>query len=254
MDHIREHGFLVRRSISPALAWPRALDRRRGERLKEHLEAILFDQGIETSFSLVHFRNADELRSAVERNGCDTVLAVLPEGSRAPRSGNDTHEQIKKLLDVPSQCVQHDHTLSFQVATQQWADIKKIDDRRVRRTRQTYELCLGNLLVKHHWFPFAPYDPFHYHVHVGLDVGGVHNTDAAACLGYGFQRAPERRRDSPPIGADIPLVRPRWRYAKSTSHPCNRRGPLYPPGKLDPAKLGDMKSRLHSAGGNVKTR
>ena len=65
MDHIREYGFLVRRPINPALAWPRGLDRHRGERLKHHLEAILLDQGIETSFSLVLFRNADELRSMV---------------------------------------------------------------------------------------------------------------------------------------------------------------------------------------------
>lgn len=140
---------------------------------------------------MVRYRDADDLRSAVERNGYDTVLAVLPEGWRAPRSGNDTHEQIKRLLDVPSQCLQHDHTLPIQVARQDWAEIKRMDDKRVRRTRQTYDLCLGNLLVKHHWFPFAPYDPFHYQVQIGLDVGGVHNTNAVACLGYGFRRPTE---------------------------------------------------------------
>ena len=77
------------------------------------------------------------------------------------------------------------------MASQDWAAIKKIDDKRVRRTRQTYEMCLGNLLVKNHWFPFAPYDPFHYQVHIGLDVGGVHSTHAVSCLGYGFQRPTE---------------------------------------------------------------
>jgi hypothetical protein len=188
MDHIRKHGFLVRRPINPALAWPSNLERQRGERLKEHFEAILCDQGIEATFSLVHFRNAEELRSQVERNGYDTVLAVLPEGWRAPRSANDTHEQLKRRLDVPSQCIQHDNTLPMHVATREWAAIQGMDDKRVRRARQTYEMCLGNLLVKHHWFPFAPYDPFHYNVHVGLDVGGIHNTHAVACLGYGFQR------------------------------------------------------------------
>ncbi len=191
MDHIREHGFLVRRPINPAIAWPARLDRQLADRLKEHFDAILFDHGIEATFSLVRYRDADDLRSAVERNGYDTVLAVLPEGWRAPRSGNDTHEQIKRVLDVPSQCLQHDHTLPIQVARQDWAEIKMMDDKRVRRTRQTYDLCLGNLLVKHHWFPFAPYDPFHYQVQIGLDVGGVHNTNAVACLGYGFRRPTE---------------------------------------------------------------
>jgi hypothetical protein len=48
-----------------------------------------------------------------------------------------------------------------------------------------------NLLVKHHWVPFAPAQPFHYNVHVGIDVGGRHNNRIMACAGYGFA-APER--------------------------------------------------------------
>ena len=57
------------------------------------------------------------------------------------------------------------------MAKEDWTAIKQNQDH-VRRTRQAYELCLGNLLVKHHWFPFAPCEAFHYNVHVGLDVGG----------------------------------------------------------------------------------
>jgi hypothetical protein len=191
MDRIRENGFLVRRPINPALAWPAKLDRHRGDRLKLHFEAILLDQGIETTFCLIPFNNVDELRAKVEKGAYDTVVAVLPEGWRAPRSANDTHEQIKRRLDVPSQCLHHDHTLQIEVAKQDWAAIKLIDAKHVRRARQTYELCLGNLLVKHHCFPFAPNDPFHYQVHVGLDVGGVHNTHAVSCVGYGFKRPKE---------------------------------------------------------------
>jgi hypothetical protein len=193
MDHIREYGFLTRRPMNPALAWPRRreLSEHGGERLKEHLQAILLDQGIDVAFSVIRYRDADELRSEVERNGYDTLLAVLPEGWRAPKSTNSTHEKIKRQLDIPSQCVQYDHTLPREVAGQDWQAIKKMDDRMVRRTRQIYEMCLGNLLVKHHWFPFAPYEAFHYNVHVGLDVGGVHNTHAVACLGYGFRRPTE---------------------------------------------------------------
>jgi hypothetical protein len=191
MDHIRQNGFLVQRSINPALAWPAKFGRERAGRLKEHLEAILLDQGIETTFTVVPFNHADHLRSQIEQNGYDTVLVVLPEGSQSPRSGDDTHDRVKRLLDIPSQCIHHDHTLSFPTAKQDWAAIKQNQDRHVRRARQAYELCLGNLLVKHHWLPFAPCEPFHYNVHVGLDVGGVHNTHAVACVGYGFRRPAE---------------------------------------------------------------
>jgi hypothetical protein len=80
MDHVRQYGSLVQRSINPALAWPARLDQERGECLKEHLEAILADQGIDANFSMVPYHSADDLRRNVERSGCDTVLAVLPEG------------------------------------------------------------------------------------------------------------------------------------------------------------------------------
>jgi hypothetical protein len=191
MDHIRQYGFLVQRSINPALAWPEKLDCERGNCLKEHLEAIFVDQGIDATFSLVPFHSADDLRRQVEKDGHDSVLVVLPEGWRAFRSGNDTHDQIKRLLDVPSQCIHHDHTLPLPLARQDWKTIKKMEDKWVRRIRQAYDITLGNLLVKNHWFPFAPYDPFHYQIHVGLDVGGVHNTHAVACLGYGFKHPTE---------------------------------------------------------------
>jgi hypothetical protein len=62
----------------------------------------------------------------------------------------------------------------------------QVEPKLARRIRQRYELCIWNLLVKHHWVPFAPNEPFHYNVHVGLDVGGQHNNRAMACLGYGF--------------------------------------------------------------------
>lgn len=172
MDHIRQNGFLVQRSINPALAWATKFGRERADRLKEHLEAILLDQGIETTFTVVSFNHPDHLRSQIEQNSCDTVLVVLPEGSQSLRSADDTHDRVKRLLDIPSQCVHHDHTLSFPMAKEDWTAIKQNQDRHVRRTRQAYELCLGNLLVKHHWFPFAPCEAFHYNVHVGLDVGG----------------------------------------------------------------------------------
>jgi hypothetical protein len=191
MDAIRERGFLQRRPINPALAWPNRLDLARGEHLGRHFNAILSDHGIEQTFALLRYRTAEELRATIEREAYDTVMVILPEGSRQPHSADDTHEQIKRRLDVPSQCLQYDNTLPSDLAALEWSQIKNSTDKRTRRIRQRYELCVINLLVKHHWFPFAPYEPFHYNVHVGLDVGGVHNTNAVACLGYGFRRPTE---------------------------------------------------------------
>ena len=52
-------------------------------------------------------------------------------------------------------------------------------------------MTLNGLLVKHQWFPFIPAGAFAYNVHVGIDVGGMHNTEGLACLGYGFHH-PDR--------------------------------------------------------------
>jgi hypothetical protein len=87
---------------------------------------------------------------------------------------------------VPSQCIQHDHTLPEVWVGRPHADIQREDWRLARRIAQRYELCLWNLFAKLGWVPFAPADAFAYNVHVGLDVGGRHNNRAMACLGYGY--------------------------------------------------------------------
>jgi hypothetical protein len=187
-EHIRKYGFLIRRPIDPLLAWPSRLDQRGGTRLKEDLENIWECQGVQERFRLIRYDDIDEIRKAVERDGCDALLAVLPERSDSPARTDDTHERIKQGIEVPSQCIHWDNTLP-----REWIDkprrvLEQTDPRLARRILQKYQLTLGNLLVKSHWFPFAPATAFHYNVQVGLDVGGVHNTDAMACLGYGFAR------------------------------------------------------------------
>ena len=187
-DHVRKNGFLIRRAIDPVLAWPSSLNERGGIRMKEDLEMIWESQGVKERFRLIRYANVDEIRKAVEQAGHDALLAVLPERSDSPTDPDDTHERIKQCLEIPSQCIHWDNTLPREWLDKPRRALEQAKPKLAKRIRQKYELCLGNLLVKSHWFPFAPAAPFNYNVQVGLDVGGVHNTEAMACFGYGFGR------------------------------------------------------------------
>jgi len=187
-DHVRRYGFLQQRPINPALAWPHHLGDKPAERMKADINAILADQGIAFTFQLIRYRDVEQIRKEVEGSGYDALLAVLPEGRLANYQDNSTHEQIKQRIEVPSQCIHYDHTLSSRLVTHSSDELHGSDAKLLKRAHQRYELCIASLLVKHHWIPFAPADPFNFNVHVGMDVGGTHNTDALSCIGYGFSR------------------------------------------------------------------
>jgi hypothetical protein len=208
-EHIRRFGYLQRRPINPLLAWPREVAGRPvseipGQRMKSDLNKILEAKGIGYRFDLIQYENVEEIRQAIAgEEGYDALLAVLPEGGRAPRRPGSTHEQIKQNMEAPSQCIQYDHTLPSRWVDRPPEELFEKDRRTANRTRQRYELIVLGLLVKHHWIPFAPADAFNFNVQVGLDVGGVHNTDAVSCMGYGFRRPQEElifRPDEIPIG------------------------------------------------------
>jgi hypothetical protein len=186
--YIRRNGFLVRRPINPALAWPASLGKERGERMRRDLEFLSSKQGIEAKFGFILYNDVEDLRRKLDDRGNDTLLAVLPEASYSPYGADDTHEKLKRVIEVPSQCIHHDNTLPEEWVAKPWRELKGAQPRLAKAVQNRYALCLGNLLVKHHWFPFAPASPFRYNVHVGLDVGGVHDTHAMACIGYGFHR------------------------------------------------------------------
>ena len=186
-EHIRRYGFLQQRPINPLLAWTRRAGEQPADRFLKDMNRILVEQGINFKFTLFRYKDVEEIRREVERGEYDALLAVLPEGKDNPYEDNDTHEQIKRRIEVPSQCIHFNNTL-----TTDWTDrpIEELEEKKpkiARRIRQRYELCIGGLLVKHHWVPFAPADAFNYNVHIGLDVGGAHNTDVVSCFGYGFQ-------------------------------------------------------------------
>ena len=121
----------------------------------------------------------------------DSLFVVLPEGGRAKHRDDDTHEQVKKGIDVPSQCIQHDNTLSPRWKDSSWNEIERKDGRYARRIRSNYQMAMDSFLVKNHWVPFRPAQAFHYNVHLGIDVGGPHNNFVMACIGYGFANPSE---------------------------------------------------------------
>lgn len=186
---IRQHGFLEQRPINPLIACPRSFGERRARRLVSDLNWLIKHQGFEFQFAdLCMYGTVYDIRRAVQEGEHDTLFAVLPESYREANSDNDMHERIKKEIPVPSQCIYHDNTLPVEWVEKSWRAFKSEKLSLARRIQDRYQLCVWNLLVKHHWVPFAPVDPFHYNVHVGIDVGGKHNNRVMACIGYGFQR------------------------------------------------------------------
>lgn len=186
LERVKRYGFLHQRPINPLLACPPAFGVDRARRMRDDLNHILRSEGIEYTFSEIIYRDVEQLNSHIVRGDFDALLAVLPERGRAPYREGDTHERIKRRIEVPSQCIHHDHTLPESWVNRPQREFQEAQRQLAGRTRQRYELCLWNLLVKHHWVPFAPNDPFRYNIQVGLDVGGRHNNRALACLGYGF--------------------------------------------------------------------
>jgi hypothetical protein len=103
------------------------------------------------------------------------------------------HEQIKRTLNVPSQCIQFDNTFfdrsgQYPISNGKSATMGELP----RRTRDHYVNCVWGLAVKNHYIPFAPAESFHYNVHVGIDVGGRDNNKAMICVGYGLENPRER--------------------------------------------------------------
>jgi hypothetical protein len=184
---IRQNGYLEQRPINPLLAFPSRLGSIRANRLQRDLNWIIKNQGLDFKFgSPLLYGAVTEILAKIEKDGFDALFAVLPESESSEQNDLDTHEQIKRQIPVPSQCIHHDNTLPAKWAEKTPTDLKQVDNRLARRIENHYRQCILNLLVKHHWVPFAPSEPFSYNVHVAIDVGGRHNNRVMACIGYGF--------------------------------------------------------------------
>jgi hypothetical protein len=185
---IRKHGFLQRRNINPVLAFPEKFGPHSPQEMRNFLNRIWERQGINFRFEVFRYAGVEQLGREIERVGYDSAVVVLPERSSWGNRPNDTHEMIKKRIQVPTQCIHIDHTTPREWVGKSFSEFINRKPRLANRIRQIYELCLLNLLVKHGWVPFAPFDPFHYNVQIGLDVGGRYNDRVMACLGYGFSK------------------------------------------------------------------
>ena len=186
LEHIKRHGFLQHRPINPLLAWPMQFGWDRARRMMQDLNYILRSEGIEYAFEAFLYRDVEHLHAHIGRRGFDALLAVLPEGWRQPFRDDDTHEKIKRRVEIPSQCIHHDHTVPESWINRPHSEFAKDDPRHSKRIRQRATNCAcGTCWSSTTGFRSAV-DPFHYNVQVGLDVGGRHNNRAMACLGYGF--------------------------------------------------------------------
>jgi hypothetical protein len=186
MQCVKRNGFLRSMDINLALAWPTKLSGSRASRMQRDLNYMLKKRNIKYEFKLVRYGNVEDLRKKLADSGHDAVLVVLPEHSSQSGRPNDTHEQLKKRLEIPSKCIHQDNTLPEDLARIRVRDLDEQGTKAFNQVKQKYRLTLDHLLVKHGWIPFEPAEPFHFNVHVGLDVGGRRNDTVVACMGYGF--------------------------------------------------------------------
>ena len=179
---------MQQRPINPLLVYPKRYGATCANKLKNDLNRLVTENGLDFRFEEQWwYRTVHDIKQKVDQSEYDTLFAVLPEGHREKHSDRDTHEEIKREIAIPSQCIHHDNTLSQQTDNQ----FRKANRRKPRNIQNYYQQCVLNLLVKHHWVPFAPAEPSHYNVHLGIDVGGVHNNRVMVCAGYGFAQPSE---------------------------------------------------------------
>jgi hypothetical protein len=183
-EHITRYGFLATRPMKPLIGVHESLGSPRARRLHRDATEILRHHGVgNVSFDYALYRDVPALSRQVRDGDYDALIAVLPGQAEVAA---ETHERIKQSIEVPSQCMQARNVVPTRWAERPPEEFFRNDAKFARRLQNRLEAVVLNLLVKHNWVPFVPAEPFHYNVQVGLDVGGLHDTHAMACLGYGF--------------------------------------------------------------------
>ena len=186
-DHIRNNGYLQRRPINPLLVYPQSFGEECARRLKSDLNWLVTQNGLNFRFEVqCDYQTIHDIKQEVEQGTYDTLFVVLPERHYKKHIDTNMHEKIKQEISIPSQCIHQDNTLPQEWVGRRPREFRAAQPHKAREIQDRYQQCLLNLLVKHHWVPFAPAEPFHYNVHLGIDVGGEHNNSVMVCAGYGF--------------------------------------------------------------------
>lgn len=181
------NGFLEQRPVNLLLTAQQKFGRKRVMRMQSDLNSLLKKQGIPYRFNNpLLFGQVPDIKRAVQRGEYDAIFVVLPESRHEPYTNDDTHEKVKKQIQVPSQCIHFDNTLPSYWAGKDKKEFQRKKTKQARRIERHYRQSLLGLLVKHNWIPFAPADSFNYNVQIGIDVGGQHNTEVMLSIGYGF--------------------------------------------------------------------
>ena len=192
VDHIRRNGYLQHRPINPLLVYPQSFGEEGARRLKSDLNWLVTQNGLDFQFEAQYgYQTVHDIKQEVEQGKYDTLFAVLPERHHKKHANTNMHENIKREISIPSQCIRHENTLPEEWVGRRPREFRAAQPQKAREIQDHYQQCLLNLLVKHHWVPFAPAEPFHYNVHLGIDVGGVHNNCVMVCAGYGFAQPSE---------------------------------------------------------------
>lgn len=191
---IFNNGFIQKSFLNPLLACPGKFGVQRTERLLNDLNIHCKNRNLQFQFNSIIYENVEDIKNELNSRGNNALLAVLPEHSKEPQHINDTHEQIKNKIDVPSQCIYYNNTLDKKWIDKRVRDLLSTDQRYARRIRDRYQLCVDNLLVKNGWIPFIPSESFNYNMQIGIDVGGKDNNRIMVCLGYGFSNLNQNER------------------------------------------------------------
>jgi len=197
---LAEQGYLHSRPLVPVLAVQSTYGAGRARQLCGHLTQLAQERHLDFEFSVVTYSCAQDIQHACEKEGYNAVIAVLPEGRAQPQQDGDTHDQIKRSLKVPSQCIRHDNTHHRR-------DVPLEDLPRAVRGR--YRLLLEQLAVKAGFIPYTTASPSAFNVHIGIDVGGIRNNYAMACMAHGLAAPAAQPIYLPlPIHVDSPQVEP----------------------------------------------
>ena len=112
--------------------------------MRSDLNFMLKRRGIKYKFRLLRYDDVEDLRRQLTGGNYDAVLVVLPEHSSCSGRPNDTHEQVKQRLAIPSKCIHYDNTLPEELVAIKPSDFDEDAMVVARRNSWTVPAYLGS--------------------------------------------------------------------------------------------------------------